>query len=104
MLEKLETDEINGSTENHNNDIIGDQIVMRSETTLIEEHPILLCHSGRVVREPDPYLGIGDALVAISNYNKNEIIETFLETLNCENKIEVNEHYYKNYSRRYKKK
>ncbi|KAL5580269.1 hypothetical protein UlMin_012711 [Ulmus minor] len=48
--------------DDQNDEIIVDQPVVRSETTQIEEHLISLRHSGRVVRQPDRYMGIGDAL------------------------------------------
>ena len=38
----------------------------------IEKHPISLRHSGRVVRQPNRYMGIGDALVVISDDNKDD--------------------------------
>ena len=50
VLEELDTDEIGDLTKDQNNEIIFDQPVVRSETTQIEEHPISLCRSGRVVR------------------------------------------------------
>ena len=70
MLEELKIGKIDGPTMDQNDEIIFDQPVVRSETTQIEEHPILLRHSGRVVRQPDCYMGIGDALVVISDDNK----------------------------------
>ena len=50
VLEDLETDEISDPTKDQNDEIIIDQPVIKSETTQIEEHPIFLHHSGRVVR------------------------------------------------------
>ena len=70
VLEELDTDEIDDLTKDQNDEIIVDQPVVRSETTQIEEHLISLHRSGRVVRQPDHYLGIGDALVAISDDHK----------------------------------
>ena len=64
VLEELDTDEIDDSTKDQNNEIIVDQPVVRSETTQIEEHLISLCHSTRLVKQSDHYMGIGDALVA----------------------------------------
>ena len=72
VLEELDIDEIGDSTKDQNDEIIFDQPVVRSETTQIEENPISLCHSGKVVRQPDRYMGIGDALVAISDNHKND--------------------------------
>ena len=72
MLEELETDEIGGPTKDQNDKIIVDQLVVRSETTQIEEHSISLRHSGRVVRQADRYMRIEDALVAISDDNKDD--------------------------------
>ncbi|MBW4960114.1 hypothetical protein, partial [Klebsiella pneumoniae] len=71
MLEELDTDEIGDSTKDQNDEIIVDQPVVRSETTQIEEHPISLRRSGRVVKQPDHYMGIGNALVAISDDHKD---------------------------------
>ena len=70
VLGELDTDEIGDSTKDQNDEIIVDQPVIKSETTQIEEHPISLRHSGRVVRQPDRYVGIGDVLVAISDDHK----------------------------------
>ena len=72
MLEELNTDEIGDSTKDQNDEIIVDPPVVRSGITQIEEHPISLRHSGRVVRQPDRYLGIGNALVAISDDHKDD--------------------------------
>ena len=72
MLEELDTDEIGDLTNDKNDEIIVDQPVVRSETTQIEEHPISLHRSGRVVRQPNRYMGIGDALVAISDDHKDD--------------------------------
>ena len=72
MLEELDIDEISDPTKDQNDEIIVDQPVIRSETTQIEEHSISLRRSGRVVRQPDCYLGIGDALVAISDDHKDD--------------------------------
>ena len=72
MLEELETDKIGDLTNKQNDEIIVDQPVVRSEITQIEEHPISLRHSGRVVRQPDRYMRIGDDLVAISNDHKDD--------------------------------
>ena len=72
MLKELDTDEIGDSTKDQNDEIIVDQPVVRSETTQIKEHLILLCHSGRVVKQPDHYMGIGDALVANSDDHKDD--------------------------------
>ena len=72
VLEELEIDEIGDPTKNQNDEIIVDQPVIRSETTQIEEHPISLRRSGRVVRQPNHYMGIGDALVVISYDNKDD--------------------------------
>ena len=72
MLEKLDTDEIGDSTKDQNDEIIVDQPVIRSETTQIEEHLISLRHSGIVVRQPDHYMGIRDALVAIFDDHKDD--------------------------------
>ena len=52
----LDADEISDPTKDQNDEIIFDQPVVRSETTQIEEHPISLCHSGSVVRQPDRYM------------------------------------------------
>ena len=49
-LKELGTDEIRDPTKDQNDEITVDQPVVRSETTQIEEHPISLCRSGRVVR------------------------------------------------------
>ena len=40
MLEELDTNEIGDSTQDQNDETIGDQSVVRSETTQIEEYPI----------------------------------------------------------------
>ena len=72
VLEELDTDEIGDSIKYQNDEIIVNQPVIRSETTRIEEHLILLCRSGRVVRQPDRYMGLGNALVAISDDNKDD--------------------------------
>ena len=72
VLEELDTDEIGDSTKDQNDEIIVDPPVVRSAITQIEEHPISLRRSGRVVRQPDRYLGIGDALVAISDDHKDD--------------------------------
>ena len=72
VFEELDTDEIGDSTKDQNDDIIVDPPVVRSEITQIEEHPISLRHSGRVVRQPDRYMGIGDALVAIFDDHKDD--------------------------------
>ena len=69
VLEKLNIDEIDDPTKDQIN---VDQLVVRRETTQIEEHPISLRCSGRVVRQLDRYMGIGDALVAISDDNKGD--------------------------------
>ena len=50
VLEELDTNEIGDSTQDQNDETIGDQSVVRSETTQIEEHLISLRFSGRVVR------------------------------------------------------
>ena len=50
MFEELETDEIGGPIKDQNDEIIVDQLVVRSEITQIEEHSISLRRSGRVVR------------------------------------------------------
>ena len=49
VLEELEANEIGGPTMDQNDEIIVDQPVVRSETIQIEEHPILLRYSDRVV-------------------------------------------------------
>ena len=72
VLEELDTDKIGDSTKDQNDEIIVDQPVVRSEITQIEEHPISLRRSGTVVRQPDHYMGIGDALVAISDDHKDD--------------------------------
>ena len=72
MLEELDTDEISYPTKDQNDKIIVDQPVIRRETTQIEEHPISFYRSGRVVRQPNRYIGIGDALVAISDDHKDD--------------------------------
>ena len=72
MLGELETDEIGVPTKDQNDEIIIDQLVVRSETKQIEEHLISLRRSGRVVRQPDRYMEIRDALVAISNDHKDD--------------------------------
>ena len=71
---KRDTDEIGDPTKHQNDEIIVDQPVVRSETTQIEEHPISLHRSSRVVRQLDRYMGIGDALVAISDDNKDYLL------------------------------
>ena len=71
VLEELDTVEIGDSTKDQN-DIIVDPLVVRSETTQIEEHPISLRHNGRVVRQSDHYMRIGDALVAIIDDNNDD--------------------------------
>ena len=71
VLEELYTDEIGDLTKDQNDEIVVDQPVVRSETTQIEEHSISLHRSGKVVRQPDCYMGIEDALVAISDDNKD---------------------------------
>ena len=71
MLEELETNEINGSIENHNDETIGDQPIVRNNTIPIEEHLISLRCSGRVIRQPNQYMGIGDTLVTISDDSKD---------------------------------
>ena len=73
VLQELETDEIGSLTLDQNDEIIVDQPVVRSETTQIEEHLISL-RMGKVVRQPDRYMEIGDALVAISNDHKDDPI------------------------------
>ena len=72
VLEELDTDEIDDSTKDQNDEIIVDQPVIRSETTQIKEHPISLRRSGRVIRQLDRYMGIGDTLVAISHDHKDD--------------------------------
>ena len=74
VLEDLDTDEISNPIKNQNDEIIFDQPIVRSETTQIEEHLISLHHSGRVVRQPDCYMGIRDALMAISDDNKDNTL------------------------------
>ena len=59
-------------TKDQNDEIIVGQLVVKSQTTQIEEHLILLHCSGWVVRQPDRYMRIGDALVAISDDNKDD--------------------------------
>ena len=58
VLEELDTDEVGDPNKDQNDEIIADQPVVRSETTQIEEHPISLCRSGGVVRQPDCYMGL----------------------------------------------
>ena len=72
MLEELDTDEIGDPTKDQNDEIIVDQPVVKSETTQVEEHLISLRCSGRVVRQPDRYMRIGDALIAISDNHKDD--------------------------------
>ena len=72
VLEELDTDEIGDSTKDQNDEIIVDQPVVRSETTQIEEHPISLHHIGRVVRQLNRYMGIGDALVVVFDDHKDD--------------------------------
>ena len=72
VLEELDIDEIGDPTKDQNDEIIVDQPVVRSETTKIEKDPISLRRSGRVVRQPDRYMGIGDALVAIPDDHKDD--------------------------------
>ena len=84
MLEELETNEITDPTKNQNDEIFVDQPIVRSETTQIEEHLILLRRSGRVVRQPDRYMGIGDALVAISDDNKDVDSKAWQQAMNLE--------------------
>ena len=57
VLEELDTNEIGDLTKDQNDEIIVDPPVVRSETTQIEEHPISLHRSGRVVRQHDRYMG-----------------------------------------------
>ena len=52
VLEELDTDEIGDSTKDQNDEIIVDPPIVRIETTQIEEHPISLRRSSRVVRQP----------------------------------------------------
>ena len=72
LLEELDTDEIGDPNKDQNDEIIVDQPVVKSETTQIEEHLISLRHSARVVRQPDRYMRIGDALVVISDNHKDD--------------------------------
>ena len=72
MLEELDTDEISDPTKDQNDEIIVNQLVVRSETTQIEEHPISLRRSGKVVRQPDHNMGIGDVLAVISDDHKDD--------------------------------
>ena len=68
----METNEISGSTKNHNDEIISYQPIVKSETTPVEEHSISWRRSEKVFRQLDQYLGVGNTLVTISNENKDD--------------------------------
>ena len=56
-------------------------------TTQLVEHPILLRHNGRVVRQPDHYMGIEDALAIIFDDNKDDPLTLSDATKDVDSKV-----------------